>query len=125
MKKSTVNTLLILGAAAAAWFIFTSMRRRPRSTVEAGPTEKITEAEYEAAEVEPGQGPVIKTAQSVVDIVKSLKRSPEKKMQAKLKREAAQKRKFLKKQPKVKQAVQTFLTMPRAVRGFDDTQVLF
>ena len=118
MKKSTVNTLLILGAAAAAFFIFTSMRRRKRSSVEAGPTEKITEAEYEAATVETGQAPMIKTAQSVVDIVKSLKRSPEKK-------QAAKARKVLKKQPKAKKAIQTFLTMPRAVRGFDDTQVLF
>ena len=84
MKKSTVNILLLAGAAAAAWFIFTSMRRKPKSTVEAGPTEKITEAEYEAAPT--AEPKLIKTAQSVVDIVKSLKRSPEKKAAAKQKR---------------------------------------
>lgn len=81
MKKGTLNTILILGAAAAAFFIFTSMRRR-RSSVEAGPTEKITEAEYEAAEVEPAGGGVVKTAQSVIDIVKSLKRTSEQKAAA-------------------------------------------
>lgn len=110
MKKSTVNILLLAGAAAAAWFIFTSMRKKPKSSVEAGSPEKITEAEYEAATVEPAQPQLIKQAQSVVDVIKSLKRTPEAKA-------AAQKRKALKKSPKAKAAVKSFLTMPKAVRG--------
>jgi hypothetical protein len=118
MKKSTINTLLIVGAAAAALVIFMSMRRRRGSSVEAGPTEKITEAEFEAATVEPGQAPVIKTAKSVVDVIKSIKRTPEAKA-------AAQKRKALKKSPKAKAAVKTFLSMPKAVRGIDDISVLY
>ena len=117
MKKSTVNTLLIVGAAAAALFIFTSMRRR-RSSVEAGPTEKITAEEFEAAEVvetAPVRKPV---APAILDIVKTLKRSPEKKA-------AAKARKALKKQPKAQAAVRSFLTMPKAVRGMDDISVLY
>lgn len=118
MKKSTINTLLIVGAAAAAFFIFTSMRRRSRSTVEAGPTEKITAEEFEAAEVVESTPMTKPAAPAILDIVKSLKRSPQKKA-------AAKARKVLKKQPKAKKAVQTFLTMPRAVRGFDDISVLY
>lgn len=116
MKKSTVNILLIAGAAAAAWFIFTSMRKRRGSSVEAGSPIKISEKEYEEAEVvseTPKGGQLIKTGQSVVDVIKSLKRSPEKK-------QAAKARKVLRKQPKAKKAVQTFLSMPRVIRGFDE-----
>lgn len=118
MKKSTVNTLLIVGAAAAAFFIFTSMRRRRGSSVEAGPTEKITEEQYEAAEVVDSTPTTKAAAPAILDVIKSLKRSPEKKA-------AAKARKALKKQPKAKKAVQTFLTMPRAIRGMDNISVLY
>ena len=121
MKKSTVNILLIAGAAAAAWFIFTSMRRKPKSSVEAGPTEKITEQQYEEAEVvtETPKPELIKTGQSVLSVIKSLKRTPAAK-------EAAKKRKALKKQPKAAAAIKTFLSAPRAVRGIDnDLPVLY
>ena len=87
MKKGTMNTILILGAAAAAFFIFTSMRRRRGSSVEAGPTIKQTEADFfEEAEMAPEQPKLIKTAQSVVDIFKGLKRAPEAKAAAQAKR---------------------------------------
>ena len=87
MKKGTVNTILILGAAAAAWFIFTSMRRRRGSSVEAGPTIKQTEAEFYAdTEMAPAQPKVIEAAKSVVDIFKGLKRAPEVKAAAQAKR---------------------------------------
>jgi hypothetical protein len=80
MKKQT-TTLLIIGAAAAAWFIFTSMRKRRGSSVEAGPTIKQTAEEFEAET--PQQPPaIVKTAQSVLDIFKTFKRSPEKKAAA-------------------------------------------
>lgn len=118
MKKSTVNTLLIVGAAAAAFFIFTSMRRRRGSSVEAGPTQKITAEEFEAAEVVESTPTTKPAAPAILDIVKSLKRSPEKKA-------AAMKRRALKKQPKAAAAVKSFLTMPRAVRGMDDISVLY
>lgn len=115
MKKSTLNIVLIAGAAAAAYFLITAMRRRPRSSVEAGPTEKITAEQYEAAEVvdqpAPGVNPV--QPQAILNVIKSLKRSPAAK-------EAAKKRKALKKQPQAAAAIKTFLNMPRAVRGFDD-----
>lgn len=93
MKKGTVNTILIVGAAAAAWFIFTSMRKRRGSSVEAGPTIKQTEAEFYAEEVpaQPGAA-VVKTAKSVVDVFKSLKRTPEAKAAAQT-RKAARKAK--------------------------------
>ena len=117
MKKGTVNTLLILGAAAAAFFVFTSMRRR-RSSVEAGSPIKITEEEFETAEVVTPEVVKPKVTATVLDIVKSLKRSPEKK-------EAAKKRKALKKQPKAQAAIKTFLTAPRAVRGMDDVTVIY
>lgn len=45
MKKGILPLLLIAGAAIA----FMAFRRRPRVTVEAGPTERITEQEFEAA----------------------------------------------------------------------------
>jgi hypothetical protein len=115
MKKGTVNTLLILGAAAAAFFVFTAMRRR-RSSVEAGSPIKITEEEFQTAEVVTPE--IVKPKTTVLDIVKSLKRSPEKK-------EAAKKRKALKKQPKAQAAIKTFLTAPRAVRGMDDVTVIY
>lgn len=79
MKKQT-TTLLIIGAAAAAWFIFTSMRKRRGSIVEAGPTIKQTAEEFEAETPQPPA--IVKTAQSVLDIFKTLKRSPEKKAAA-------------------------------------------
>lgn len=44
MKKNILPLLLIAGAAIA----FMAFRRRPRVTVEAGPTEKITEQEFAA-----------------------------------------------------------------------------
>lgn len=87
MKKGTVNILLIAGAAAAAWFIFTSMRRRRGSSVEAGPTIKQTESEFiQEAEMAPDQPTFVKSAQSVVDIFKGLKRAPEAKAAAQAKR---------------------------------------
>ena len=88
MKKGTVNTLLIVGAAAAAWFIFTAMRKRRGSSVEAGPTIKQTEAEFYADVVEeaPAQPTFVKGAQSVIDIFKGLKRTPEKKAAAQAKK---------------------------------------
>jgi hypothetical protein len=130
MKKGTVNILLIAGAAAAAWFIFTSMRRRRGSSVEAGPTIKQTEAEFiQEAEMAPDQPTFVKSAQSVVDIFKGLKRAPEAKAAAQAKRagrkEAMQKRRVLKKSPKAKAAVKQFLTMPKAIRGIDDISVLY
>jgi hypothetical protein len=88
MKKSTVNTILLVGAAAAAWFIFTSMKKRRGSSVEAGSPIKQTEAEFEAEYAE-----VVKPKPSVLDTVKNvlqtIKRSPEKKT-------AAQKKKAVK-----------------------------
>ena len=82
-----MNTILILGAAAAAWFIFTSMRRRRGSSVEAGPTIKQTEAEFiQDAEMAPAQPEFVKSAQSVVEIFKGLKRAPEAKAAAQAKR---------------------------------------
>lgn len=88
MKKSTVNTLLIVGAAAAAWFIFTAMRKRRGSSVEAGPTIKQTEAEFEAEVVPeaPAQPTFVKGAQSVIDIFKGLKRTTEQKAAAERKK---------------------------------------
>jgi hypothetical protein len=44
MKKSYLPLLLIAGAAIA----FYAFRRRPRVSVEAGPTEKISEEEFTA-----------------------------------------------------------------------------
>ena len=44
MKKNLLPLLLIAGAAIA----FMAFRRRPRVTVEAGPTERITEQEFAA-----------------------------------------------------------------------------
>lgn len=44
MKKNILPILLIAGAAIA----FMAFRRRPRVTVEAGPTERITEQEFAA-----------------------------------------------------------------------------
>jgi len=87
MKKGTINTILILGAAAAAFFIFTSMRRRRGSSVEAGPTIKQTEEEFiQDIQTAPDQPTFVKGAQSVIDIVKGLKRAPEKKAAAQAKR---------------------------------------
>jgi len=117
-KKTNYNTLLIVGAAAAAYFLLVAMRRR-RSSVEAGSPIKISEEEFTTAEViepTPTVKPMRPTA--VLDIVKSLKRSPEKKA-------AAQKRRALKKQPKAAAAIKTFLSTPRAVRGMDDISVLY
>ena len=119
MKKNTLNIVLIAGAAAAAYFIITAMRRRPKSIVEAGPTEKITAEQYEAAEVvdqDPGVKPV--KPQAILDVIKTIKRSPAAK-------EAAKKRKALKKQPKAAAAIKSFLNMPKAVRGFDDYNVIY
>lgn len=44
MKKNLLPLLLIAGAAIA----FMAFRRRPRVSVEAGPTERITEQEFAA-----------------------------------------------------------------------------
>jgi hypothetical protein len=44
MKKNILPLLLIAGAAIA----FMAFRRRPRVTVEAGPTERITEQDFAA-----------------------------------------------------------------------------
>jgi hypothetical protein len=115
MKKSTVNTILLVGAAAAAWFIFTSMRRRRGSSVEAGSPIIQTEREFEADFTE------VKPKQTVLDTVKNvlqtIKRSPEKKA-------AAQKKKALKKNPKAAAAVKSFLNMPK-IKGFDNCSGLY
>lgn len=117
MKKSTVNTILLVGAAAAAWFIFTSMRKRRGSSVEAGSPIKQTEGEYEAEYAE-----VVQPKQTVLDTVKNvlqtIKRSPEKKA-------AVQKKKALKKSPKASAAVKSFLNMPKAIKGFDNCTGLY
>lgn len=116
MKK---NTILLIGGLAAAYFIFVAMRRRRGSSVEAGPTEKITAEQFESAEVIE-TAPAVKPMQpkTVIDVIKSLKRAPEKKA-------AAQKRKALKKQPKTAAAVKSFLKMPRAIKGMDNISVLY
>ena len=114
MKK---NTLLFVGIAAAA-VLFLAMRRRPTSRVEAGSPIKITAEEFEAAEVVDQPPPRPMAPKSVVDVFKSLKRTPQAKA-------AAKARKALKKQPKAKAAVTKFLTMPRAVRGVNDISVLY
>jgi predicted hotdog family 3-hydroxylacyl-ACP dehydratase len=115
MKKSTVNTILLVGAAAAAWFIFTSMRRRRGSSVEAGSPIIQSEREFEADFEE------VKPKQTVLDTVKNvlqtIKRSPEKKS-------AAQKRKTLRKDPKAAAAVKSFLNLPK-IKGFDNNIGLY
>lgn len=85
MKQKTLNIVLIAGAAVAAWFVFSSMRKRKKSSVEAGSPIKQTEGEYEAeyAEVvKPSGSGVTETTKSVLDVIKSLKRTPEQKAAA-------------------------------------------
>lgn len=111
MKKGTVNTILLIGAAAAAWYIFTSMRKRRGSSVEAGSPIKQTESEFEAEYaqvVKPGSG-VADSAKSVLDVIKSFKRTPEQKA-------AALAKKATKKAAKAAK---------RNVAGFDNIPVLY
>jgi len=100
MKKSTVNTILLVGAAAAAWFIFTSMRKRGGSSVEAGSPIKQTESEFEADYAEVVK-PADSTKPSVLDTVKNvlqvIKRSPEKKAAAQAKKATKKAAKLAKK----------------------------
>ena len=113
MKKGTVNTLLIVGAAAAAFFLFTAMRRRRGTTVEAGPTEIITQEEFEQAEVF-DTAPTVKPM-AILDVIKSLKRTPEQKQAQKQKRaekkQARTEKRALKKQ--------------KAIKGMDDVTVIY
>lgn len=126
MKKNTVTTLLIVGAAAAIYLIMRSRRKNFKSSVEALSPIKITEEEFEAAVTEePAEATVTKGAQTVVDIFKKLKRSPEKRLEAQQRKKAGKARKVLKRQPQAQAAVKSFLTMPRAVRGVDDISVLY
>ena len=122
MKKSTVNTILLVGAAAAAWFIFTSMRpgakgrsEKRGSSVDAGSPITQTEEEFEAdfEEVKPKLN-VLDTVKNVLQVIK---RSPEKKA-------AAQKKKALKKNPKAAAAVKSFLNLPK-IKGFDNNIGLY
>ena len=126
MKKNTVTTLLIVGAAAAVYFIMRSRRKGFKSSVEALSPIKITEEEYEAAVTEePAEATFTKGAQTVVDIFKKLKRSPEKRLEAQQRKKAGKARKVLKKNPKADVAVTKFLSMPRVMRGVDDISVLY
>ena len=111
MKKRTMNIVLIAGAAVAAWFLFTSMRKRRGSSVEAGSPIKQTEDEYEAeyAEVGPPTGsPLTECTKSILEVIKSLKRTPEQKTAAQAKKMARMSVKAKKKAVKKK------------VGGFDD-----
>lgn len=88
MKK---NTLLFVGlAAVAAFFVIKELRRRreagPRSTVEAGPTETITEAEYEAAPEL--VKPAAQAPQTILEVIKTLKKTPEQKTAALARKQA-------------------------------------
>lgn len=111
MKKQTLNTLLLIGVAGAAAFYFFKMMKK-RSKVEAGPTEKLTEEEFYGAETyEPPPGQLIPGPKSILEIIQTLKRTPEQK-------KAAQERKKLRKQKKQSGA----LVKPRAV---GDISVLY
>lgn len=110
MKKQTLNIILIAGAAAAAFFIISRMRRKLKSSVFADSPIKMTEKEYEEAEVI-DQGPTVKSVQptAIIDVLKKLKRTPEQKA-------AAQQRKLARKKKRTDQ---------KAVTGFDDISVLY
>lgn len=111
MKKRTMNIVLIAGAAVAAWFLFTSMRKRRGSSVEAGSPIKQTEAEYEAEYVEVGPptgSPLTEGTKSILEVIKSVKRTPEQKAAAQAKKTA---RKSVKAQKKA---------VKKKVGGFDD-----
>jgi hypothetical protein len=107
-----MNYVLIAGAAVAAWFIFTSMKKRRGSSVEAGSPIKQTEGEFEAeyAEVvKPSGSGLTDTTKSILDVFKSLKRTPEQKASAQAKKSARKSVKAQKRSLKKKK-----------VSGFDD-----
>ena len=112
MKKQTLNIILIAGAAAAAFFLLSKMRKKKLVTSrDYGPLEKMTEEEYESAEVIEQPKTEIKPVQptAIIDILQKLKRTPEQKA-------AAQQRKLARKKKRAD---------AKLIKGVDDISVLY
>lgn len=111
MKKA-LPLILIAGAA----ILLLSMRRRNRVDVEAGPTERITEAEFEA-------GPTL--LDKATDVVKNVFSKTAQQKRARQAQALAIKRARAKGITRMQaKAVTQALVKPAFVRGIDDDSVL-
>lgn len=116
MKKSYLPLLLIAGAAIA----FYAFRRRPRVTVEAGPSEKITEQEF-TAPIEIGPAPTTQTKGATSIISNLFTKGAALLAQRKAVRSAVRTKTASKKQAK---AVTKQLAKGIRVSGFNDNNIL-
>lgn len=116
MKKSYLPLLLIAGAAIA----FYAFRRRPRVTVEAGPTEKITEEEF-TAPIELGPAPTVQTKGATSIITNLFSKGAALLAQRKAVRSAVKTKTASRRQAK---AVTKQLAKGIRVSGFNDNNIL-